>query len=471
MVGFDSSKKSLFRSNNLLLVVLFVLASIFGLLTAVLSEFIDNPLKLVAIPILIALLFLYFYNRSYLMLLIILSRASLDPLLTWSGVGLGGALNILVISICILFLFSKSDVARAPFFRMWFPFLFLVMFSVLYSPDKIYSFRFTLLLLSYCVLFIIPFYLVRSVKDAGDIIKVLVISSFIPICYALFELATGRAITVDGIRLKSTFTHPNVFAFYLVVVITFSLYLLKNTVFLLAKSKRILLVLYMLLMIALLLLTKTRGAWLACIEVFVFYGVFFERKILVYIVVAGVSALALPAVQDRLSDLVQGSEYAQYAQYAKLNSYEWRVQLWLSALEWVKLKPILGYGINSFKLYSPTFFPLESINGFDAHNVYIQLLFDIGVVGLLSYLFVLLNLFAWLKKIYPQDKPGIAIIASLVVAYVIASYSDNILHYHALNWYFWGLMGFICAYMQLLKKQATELVKDNSDNMKTNKSE
>lgn len=469
MVGYNTSKKPLLRSSNLLIAAVIVLAIFFGLATAVLSTMFNNPLKLVALPILIVLIFMFFYNRSNLILAVILARASLDPLLNWSGVGLGGALNILVISICILFLLSSNDVDRRPFLRMWSPFLLIAMISVFYSPDKIYSLRFFLLLLSYCALFIIPFYLVKSTKDAGIIVRLLVMSSLIPICYALFELGTGRSMTVDGIRLKSTFTHANVFAFYLVVMITFSLYLLKTKVFILPKVKRLLLVLYMLLMVALLVFTKTRGAWLACLQVFVFYGLFFERKLLVYLFVAGVSALFVPAVQERLADLVQVSEYAQYAQYTKLNSYEWRVQLWLSSLEWVKLKPILGYGINTFQLYSTSFFPLERVRGFDAHSVYFQFLFDIGLVGLLAFLFLLFNLFAWLKRLYPQDKTGIAIITALAIAYMIASYSDNIMHYHALNWYFWALMGFVCAYMQVLKRQATQSVGDKDVVKQANK--
>jgi hypothetical protein len=46
-----------------------------------------------------------------------------------------------------------------------------------------------------------------------------------------------------------------------------------------------------------------------------------------------------------------------------------------------------------------------------------------------------------------RDPPGIVIILCILAAYVLESYSDNMQFYLSFNWYFWFVMGTICAWI------------------------
>ena len=46
---------------------------------------------------------------------------------------------------------------------------------------------------------------------------------------------------------------------------------------------------------------------------------------------------------------------------------------------------VLGWGLDSYTTYSTTFFPLEYLKGYDAHNVYVQLAFETGVPGAVAF--------------------------------------------------------------------------------------
>lgn len=65
--------------------------------------------------------------------------------------------------------------------------------------------------------------------------------------------------------------------------------------------------------------------------------------------------------------------------------------MWRSAVELIKQKPLLGYGLQNgseqlVTKYQENHFELGAINKYDAHNVYLQILLNTGIVGLLPFL-------------------------------------------------------------------------------------
>src|SRR5262249_32362121 len=97
------------------------------------------------------------------------------------------------------------------------------------SPDPMKAVRVFLVLSSYAAAFALPFSLVRSKEKALQCLLIIMCSSVIPVTYAFVELATGSAATESGIRLKSTFTHPNIFAFYLVSLLALIMFMLRSS--------------------------------------------------------------------------------------------------------------------------------------------------------------------------------------------------------------------------------------------------
>jgi O-antigen ligase len=411
----------------------------------------ENVAKAMALPVLLLLVFLLLYSRMLLLLLILLVRSSGDIFfestrfaLGAMQIGVGGLINVFVILIALLLVAEKPGLLPKKLASMWAPFLLVALVSVAIAPVKSDAIRAYLAQISYFAMFISAFYLVRSAEDFKRCVRLVLWSSVLPALYALGDMALHGGISgPHGNRLQSTFSHPNIFAFYLTLVISLGFYVLKSATYDLSYRNKVILTGYTFLMLALLVLTQTRSAWIACLSLFAAYGLMFNRRYLLYLVLAPMLALLIPSVRDRLLDLGAGNEVVQYA---KLNSFAWRVYIWESGLQWMRPgNYLLGYGIDSFQYYSPTFFPLAGKTHFGAHNLYVQWLFELGALGIAAYLWLFARLALWLKALLPINRLGGVILLTLVLQYMLVSASDNMASYLVFNWYFWFIVGSGCA--------------------------
>lgn len=411
----------------------------------------DNIARSMALPAVLLLGLLLLYSRMLLLLLIILFRSSGDIILESTRfslgamqIGVGGLINVFVIMIALLLVIEKPRMLPKKMLSMWAPFLILALVGVVIAPVKGDAIRVFLALISYFAIFVSAFYFVRSPDDFKRCVRIVLWSSVFPALYALADMALHGGITgPHGARLMSTFSHPNIFAFYLTLVVSLGFYVLKSATYTLSNRDRVILTAYTFLMLALLMLTQTRSAWIACFSLFVAYGLFFERRYLLYLVLLPLLGLLIPSIRDRVLDLGAGNEVIQYA---KLNSFAWRVYLWESGLQWMRpANYLLGYGVDSFQYYATTFFPLAGKTHFGAHSVYVQWLFELGALGLLAYLWLFGRLLGVLWKMLSINKLGGVVLISLVIQYLIVSASDNMTSYLVFNWYFWFIAGSACA--------------------------
>lgn len=427
----------------------------------------DGIGKLMALPAGIALLTFLLLDRKKLLVMILIFRSAGDIVFETTRVsvggyqiGVGGVINAFVILI-VLFLVAESPrTLPRKFLLAWSAILVAAMLGVAISPTKGEAIRTYLSMCSCFAVFVGAFYLVRSPSDLKFCIRVILWSSVIPVLYGYMELVTGSGHG-GGARVQGTFAHPNIFAFYLVLVVSLTLYMLKSQGNVVTGAARAGLNFYILMLLGLLLMTQTRSAWVACFAIFAIYGLLFERRFLAYILVIPFLALLVPGVQDRLVDLSAGNEYVQYA---KLNSFAWRRLIWESGLQWMRPDHYLtGYGLESFRYFSLAFFPLvnQTGTGSGAHNVYVQLLFELGVFGLVGYLWLFGRLLRLLKPMASFDKLAALTVAANIIAYMIVSLSDNMLSYLSFNWYFWFLVGSACAVVQS-RTHATSLQMNGS---------
>lgn len=68
-------------------------------------------------------------------------------------------------------------------------------------------------------------------------------------------------------------------------------------------------------------------------------------------------------------------------------STEDRILLTRWGIEWFKQRPLLGWGIDNYRIVLTTFHPNYPISYY-AHNNYVELLVDVGVVGTLVYYYI-----------------------------------------------------------------------------------
>jgi O-antigen ligase len=198
-------------------------------------------------------------------------------------------------------------------------------------------------------------------------------------------------------------------------------------------------------LLVLLVVTKTRSAWAGCVLLFLAYGFVRDKRILVFSLVLPFAALLVPAIRDRLTALGSGNDYVGWVQ--TVNPYAWRQILWQRAWPEILDQPFFGHGLYSFPFYSPKFFPLESVRGVDAHNIYIQLMFETGLAGLLAYLWIFWRQSLFLLRYWSFDKRGLVMVVTMVGVYLMVGYSDNLLEYVSYCWCFWFAMGVICAHL------------------------
>jgi O-antigen ligase len=365
------------------------------------------------------------------------------------AMGVGAVFNALAIAIAG-FLFLQAPV-KAPFpvIAIWGPFLLIAFGSTLYAPDFQSAARLAFALLTYWAFFAIPFFILRSPLDVTRLVLVVIASSIPPALYAFVDIVRGLS-DLGEFRLQSTFPHPNIYAFYLVLILGLGLYVRSSRIISVSPRIRMLVTLYMPLLMMFLLLTKTRSAWGACAVMFLIYAVRIDRRFLAGLLLVPALFIANPSLMERLTDVTAATEidsFSQLNESTRLNSYVWRQVLWESAIPQVLERPLLGHGLDSFKRSTPSFFPLVGPEGIDGHSFYLQMSFELGLLGALSLLWILGSV-AWrLARGLRRDPPGLLIMLCILLAYMLESYSDNMHYYLAFNWYFWFVMGTICAWL------------------------
>ncbi|KMO40897.1 hypothetical protein VQ02_06915 [Methylobacterium variabile] len=376
---------------------------------------------------------------------VILTRSFCDPLFTLSklddggGMGLGASVNLAVIAVAVWCVLSRPQVRIAPVARMWGPFLLVCLVAVPFSPDPPTAFRMVLVLVSHAVFCLLPFYVVQNLEDLRRFLLIIVASSLVPTLTAFTQLALGLAQTEDGTRVQATFSHPNIYAFYLMVVLAVMFVLLAEQRFALSSRMRCALTLYIPVVLGLILLTKTRSVLAGTALIFLTYALLFDRRSLLYLLGLPVMIIAMPELVERFTDLQQGNYRDSYE---SLNSYAWRVLLWQSSLDWIAERPWFGWGLVGFPHYVAQFFPLPLANDtIDAHSVLIQLLFDLGAIGLVTFLWIYLSIFNVLKQLLRFDMRWSYLVISLMIGYLFMAYSDNMLAYLVPTWYMWFLFG------------------------------
>ncbi|SON52787.1 O-antigen ligase family protein [Vibrio tapetis] len=387
------------------------------------------------------------YQLSAVLFYVLLFRASMDPVLHLTkvgGIGLGAVLNLMMVAYFLYVCAKNRMVIPRAFVSVWGVFIIIGLVSIISSPDKVRSLRTFFGVLTYMSVFCLSAYFIKSKQDLVYVIKLVILSSIIQFTFTFVEFLNPSASTTkDGFRLFGSFSHPNIYAFYLVLIASLCFFVNKQKT--LQFDHGLILISKLVFVVALvfLILTKTRSAWGAFTIVIAVYGILSERRYLYYLTAAVFVALMVPAVQERVMDVfTSGTSIESLEDGEALNSYAWRLVVWAASWDYILAKPLFGHGYDTFSYYFLDFFPLEESRGFDAHNTYVQLVFDMGFLGLAGYLIIFIAIFRRLFAYFHDDKQGATIIIGLATSYLVVGYSDNILFYLSYNWYFWLVMGF-----------------------------
>ena len=193
-----------------------------------------------------------------------------------------------------------------------------------------------------------------------------------------------------------------------------------------------------------LLYSLSRGGYLACLAGFLFLGIAKSRKLLLLLALFALNwtAIVPSAVVDRVT--------MTYDQNGSLDhSSETRVTLWEDALGLMQAHPLMGTGFDTYRY-------MKRVGEYeDTHNIYLKILVETGVVGLLFFLAILGTSFRQgLKLSRHASDPllsglGLGLAGWVICAAVACFFGDRWTYLQIQGW-FWvlsGLVAFGCLHL------------------------
>ena len=375
---------------------------------------------------LIGAIFVVIYPQVYF-IFFILMRSSVDLMATHQvivNINVASVITILLVFIGIMVLFKndnlakiKSDTFLLNINRIFLLFLLVSLFSLINTGNLVISFTAWFRLLSIIVIFNYA-YLYFSGEDNFRFLTYLVlISSILPLCFGFYQFLfeVGNLRTFGFNRIYGTFLHPNVFGQYLLIVFFLVLYFISSD-----KANRIIrlgLCVLILLITYEIYHTFSRGVWIALFVSLISYGLSYRKlfnRVLYVAVVALLIGMAYGNIKARFMDIKYSNPY-------HMSSWEWRVMVWNKTVSSVKEHAIIGHGLGMY----------EQKFHFMAHNDHLRLGYEIGLLGLIFYLYFLCYiLFKSLRNaLFTEDtyeKKRNMISVCLLVALLIMSVADNL---------------------------------------------
>ncbi|MDD2752817.1 MAG: O-antigen ligase family protein [Candidatus Omnitrophica bacterium] len=249
-------------------------------------------------------------------------------------------------------------------------------------------------------------------------------------------------------RIYATFTSPSDFGCYLTIVIPFAL----TQIFVKSYKKSVKLLFFGLFVLSFvcLVLTVSRGAWFAFIGSILFMSLWIH-SFAVFFIILGIVLIALQPflnyyIKERLNNFFVFSDPSSID----------RKYMWEAGWKMFLSKPILGLGLGTFmfnfkKFVDPTFAYISY-----AHNCYLQILAEIGTIGFISFLLILILFFFFgMKELFRQkfSFTWYALLAAqaAILGYCIQMVVDTNFYSLDLGVLFWLILGVGVAALKATK--------------------
>jgi putative inorganic carbon (HCO3(-)) transporter len=301
-------------------------------------------------------------------------------------------------------------------------------------------------------LFFLAFYLMYVLPRPADVAWLLgglLLAGAVTALLAWLQYKSGVQTSLSWIDIKqaevirtrvfATFENPNIYAEYLTFVIPPALVLFVREKHLPARfvwgvvlaSAGVALV-----------LTMSRGAWLAVGLAFLLLGLFWERRLLC-VIAAGVLLLPILAPEQVLTRAASIGSLED-------SSNAFRLSIWFAVVRMIAAYWLTGIGLGAaaFGQVYPQFM-LAGTPALHSHNLYLELALQLGVPGLVAFLWLLLAVFSRAARAVPRLKAGtrsllIALIAGLS-GFLLHGAVDNVWYSPKLTFLFWAVLGLALA--------------------------
>lgn len=338
------------------------------------------------------------------------------------------------------------------------PLLFFFMItcvSVINSINLPDSFRggIARLLYSISVFFIV----VEEVKERKHLNKIIIslfLGAILVSVDSIYQVISGHdfirgystIINVGLTRATASFKDSNILGIYLSAItpLIFGL-----TFYYFKLPKKLFLMLLSLIVFSGIALTYSRPTLLAIYVILLFFGVARKDKVLIALLL--ILAIAFPLI-------LPGSvkNWAKQVEYNPLRFMcnDDRIAAYRNSLNMIKAHPVIGLGANTYmknyKRYKefPEYRNVVTQDTMYAHNMYLQMAAELGLIGLGIFFWLLFEIFSGGWLIYKLLKEHylkivcLSILASLV-AFLVNGLTESSFYYSRVALIFWYFLGLL----------------------------
>ena len=248
----------------------------------------------------------------------------------------------------------------------------------------------------------------------------------------IVKYASGYSV----VKIAATMYNPNAYAAFLILII-FPVIML--TIYEKNKIMKTIYGIISILIFVNIVMTYSRNALLGFGIGAMVLCVLYSLKLIIAFGGVGIAALFIPSVFDRIRDLTN------------ITQNESRIKLWKTAIMMIKEHPILGVGNGNFISRYDEFvnkykgLSYNAYTRYPAHNSYLKLQSELGIIGIVSFLSILITSLLRVKKLFTTTDDRflkafyMGTLASMIAFYFM-NISDNLFFVPKATTYFWFLV-------------------------------
>ena len=363
-------------------------------------------------------------------------------------------------------------------------FVLVMSVSLLRSETVAVSSRDYIIYLSYFIIYYLIIDSIENVKQADSFIKLFFSISLIVAIYTLIQYYGLDPYLKELNALTSTIGQKNFVSNYLGLIfpLIFSYFLLQRT-----KRNKIFFFVLLSIIYINLMICQSRGIWISIIST-VLIGIFLiykfklfkifqeNQKWLILLLVSFLIITIIYSTDNPLNKSAITIPQRVISTFDEQNpSIYTRLLMWETTFNMIKDKPIFGSGIGTFKMNylnyqakiikdNPYYLKLSG-NAREAHNEYLQMWAELGIVGLglfiLIFYFFYKTVFIFLKsKLNIKNKIIVLGLFMGTTCFLIHSLFAFPLHVPALGSSFFVIMSLTIAYINNFNLSESEKEKN-----------
>lgn len=368
---------------------------------------------------------------------------------------------IFLVGVLVFNLLFKKDkqLNKMPMDLIWILFAILIVFATFTSRNPSGSFRDFAIHISGIGFLLVMVNSVENKNQFNVIATFLVFAASLVALYGLYQYVVGVEIDrawVDvannpdmKVRVYSVFGNPNILAEYLIMIIPISVGLFWHSKKLL---KKLIFLGTSLIMSLALVLTMSRGGWIGFAMSALIFIVLVEKRLLLSLIPISIGGVYLlpESIMNRILSITNFKD----------SSNAYRFKIWEITSQIIRDHKMIGVGFGylPFKETYVTYIRTMSVS--HAHNTYLQILAETGIIGFSVFLafFVVLFKYAYIDLIKSGDSYIRTMAAGLIAgigALLTQGIVENVFYMPKIILTFWILVSFIFTLSKIKREEAT----------------